>query len=531
MEYILSIEEMRRADSLAIEKLQIPSLILMENAGLKTAQCIAEKYAFNANKMVGIFCGKGNNGGDGFVIGRHLYRMGAKIFFWLAGKKTDLRGDAKINMKIAEKMGLTIYELEEWNPETDLAKYDLIIDSLLGTGLKGEPGGIYSKIIDAINNFNGTVVAVDTPSGLDCDSGKTLGVCVRANLTVTMGNIKTGMLFYPGRSLTGELFIADLNFTDMVLNQINPEKYIYCLNDYKNLLPIRPESAHKSSFGKILVLAGSTGLTGAARLSCQAALRSGAGMVILGCSESLNSVFELGLTEVMTLPLPDNSSGCLNETAFDALHESFEWSNVIALGPGLSTNSDTKKFVHRMLKEQSHRMVIDADGLNNLVDNTELLTNYGNDLVLTPHMGELSGLTGLTIPDIKDQSINIVQKFAKEWGVVLLLKGSPTLIGDPQGNVHINMSGNAGMATAGSGDVLTGLIAGLLGQGLSAKNATILAAFVHGLTGDRLEQQSGQRGMIAGDLVEQIPYTLDELAKVQSGASLNYYKNFAKRLF
>ncbi len=531
MEYILSIEEMRRADSLAIEKLKIPGLILMENAGLKTAQCISGKFNLAANRTVAIVCGKGNNGGDGFVIGRHLSRMGVKVTFWLAGKKQDLGGDAEINMKIADKMGLKIHELKEWDSATNFAESDLLIDALLGTGLKGETGGIYAKIIEGINNFTGTVIAVDTPSGLDCDTGNPLGVCVKADMTVTMGNIKTGMLFYPGRSFTGELFIADLNVTDRIFDQINPGKYIYCLADYANLLPFRPETAYKNSFGNVLVLAGSTGLTGAARLSCQAALRSGAGMVILGCPNSLNSVFEISLTEVMTRPLPDTTSGCLRETAFDALQDSLEWSSVIALGPGLSTNPETEKFVHRMLKEQSRRMVIDADGLNNLASNTGLLKNYSNDLVLTPHIGELSRLTGMKIPEIKDNSIKTVQKFAEEWGVVLLLKGSPTLIGDPEGNVYINLSGNAGMATAGSGDVLTGLIAGFLGQGLSSKNAAILAAFVHGLAGDRLEQQSGQRGMIAGDLVDQIPDTLDELAKVESGASLNYYKNFVKRLF
>ncbi len=528
MEYILSVEEMRRADAIAIEDLKIPGLILMENAGLKTAQCIAKKFYPIVNKTVGIFCGKGNNGGDGFVIGRHLSRMGASVTFWLTGKKHDLAGDAKVNMKIAEKMGLPISELCNWNSGNKLVEFDIVIDSLLGTGLKGEVSGIYCDIIESINNFSGNVVAVDTPSGLDCDTGKPLGICVNADMTVTMGNIKTGMLFYPGRNFIGELFVADLNVSDNVFVKINPAKYINHLLDYKKLLPIRPGDAYKNSFGKILVLAGSTGLTGAASLCCLAALRSGAGMVILGCPQSLNSVFENNLMEVMTNPLPDTDKGCLKESAFDDLKDSLEWSHVIALGPGLSTHPETKKFVHRLLKEQSHSMVIDADGLNNVADYTGLLTNYSSELVLTPHLGELSRLTGLKIQEIQQKSIPTVQKFAQEWGVVLLLKGGPTIIGDPEGNVHINLSGNAGMATAGSGDVLTGLIAGFLGQGLNAINAAVLAAFLHGLSGDRVQKQTGQRGIIASDLVDQIPKALDDL---DSGALLKYYEEFAQRLF
>jgi len=531
MEFILSVEEMRRADAIAIDDLSIPGLILMENAGLKTAQCIAQKYHPIAGQTVGIFCGKGNNGGDGFVIGRHLSRMGANVTFWLTGKKEDLRGDAQVNMAIVNKMELPIIELETWDSTNKLLEFDILIDSLLGTGLKGEVRGIYAGIIKSLNNFSGIVVAVDTPSGLDCDTGQSLGLCVNADLTVTMGNIKTGMLFYPGREYLGELYIADLNVPNSVFEKIDPQKYTLQLEYFSRLLPDRPPDAYKNTFGKILVLAGSTGLTGAASLCSLSALRSGAGMVILGCPKSLNPVFEEKLIEVMTDPLPETDIGSLDSSAFDSVQKSLDWSDVIALGPGLSTNPETKKFVYRVLKEQDRPMVIDADGLNNLVDNLDLIKQYKNDLVLTPHVGEMARLTGKKIKEIQKNSVEIVRECATKWNVILLLKGVPTLIGDPLGNIHFNLSGNAGMATAGSGDVLTGLIAGFLGQGLNGKDAAILGAFIHGLAGDRAKKLSGQRGMIAGDILDQIPETLAELEKKDYESLLNYYDDFGKRIF
>ena len=531
MEFILSVEEMRRADAVAIEKLKIPGIILMENAGLKTAQYIAERFAPLSRKKVGIFCGKGNNGGDGFVVGRHLHQMSAKVNFWLVGKKEDLHGDALINMRIADQMGLTIREIETWQSEVTSCGYDLLIDALLGTGLKGEVRGIYAEIIKSINQFPGNVAAVDTPSGLNCDSGKPLGDCVCADITVTMGNIKTGMLFYPGREYTGELAIADLSVPASVFRQIHSQKQLYSIDNYIALLPSRSADAYKNTFGKVLVLAGSTGLTGAASLCSQAALRSGAGMVILGCPDKLNSIFEEKLTEVMTDPLPCTDNGCLQASAFDAVAGSLAWSHVIALGPGLSTHPETRKFVHRVLREQSRPMVIDADGLNNLAEAAELLAEYKGELALTPHVGELSRLTGLKIAEIQESPVEIVKKYAQKWDAVLLLKGAPTIIGDREGNIYFNPSGNSGLATAGSGDVLTGLITGFLAQGLKAKNAALLGAFVHGLSGDHTAMAKGQRGLIAGDLLNHIPDVLVDLEARNYESIANYFLEYHLRLF
>jgi len=531
MEVILTVDEMRQADAIAIRELGIHGLILMENAGLKAAQVIQSVYGPVAGLRIGIFCGKGNNGGDGFVIGRHLSRMGADVTFWLTGKKQDVKGDAAVNLKIADQLGLPIFELEDWDATTGLLEYDLLVDALLGTGLKGEVKGIYAEIIRSLNRFDGPVVAVDTPSGLDCDRGEPLGLCVDADVTVTMGNVKQGMLFYPGRSFVGALYVADLGVPDHVFERIGSRKFLLDLDDYSTLLPARPPDAYKNTFGKVLVLAGSTGLTGAAAMASLSALRSGAGMVILGCPKSLNPIFEEKLTEVMTTPLPETDAGSISLDAYEALEGPFRWAHVLALGPGMSTHPDTKMFVQRVLAEQQKPMVIDADGLNNLADHTGLLARYPAELVLTPHAGELSRLTGLSTDEILENRIQVVREYAGKWGVVLLLKGAPTVIGTPEGDIFLNPSGNAGMATAGSGDVLTGLIAGFLAQGLAAKDAAVLGAFVHGLAGDLAAAELGQRGMTAGDIMDAVPQVLVDLEDPEAADVEDYWSPVAVRVY
>ncbi len=531
MEYILSVEEMHKTDQMAIETLGIPGLILMENAGLKAAQHIAQKFHPIVGKSIGIFCGKGNNGGDGFVIGRHLNIMGATTYFWLVGKKSEVTGDAKTNLDIVAKLGLPITELLSWDPNLNLQSYDILIDGLLGTGLKGDVRGIFLDIIEKINSHKGNVVAVDAPTGLDCDTGKILGRCVEANLTVTMGNVKTGMLLYPGKKYVGELTIADLNVPEFVLEKMGSQAFLPQISDYKKMLPDRPDNAYKNQFGKILVLAGSTGLSGAAMLCSNAALRSGTGMVMLGCPRSLNAIFETALQEVMTVPLQETDTGSISAIAYDELQEALKWSSVLAVGPGLSTHSETKAFVHRVLKEQSYPIVIDADGLNCIADDIILLRDYEDDMIITPHVGELARLCKISSEEILKNPVEIVREFAKKWQVVLLLKGAPTIIGDSNGKIFFNISGNSGMATAGAGDVLTGIIAGLLGQRLTTIDAAVLGAYLHGLAGDRAALQLGQRGMLAGDIVDNISQVLADLETPEVDLVSEYSQPKIERIY
>ena len=529
MEPLVSVQEMRAVDKLSVTALEIPAILLMENAGLKMAQTIRQKLNTVSGKLICIICGKGNNGGDGFVVGRHLSRMGARVEFFSTAAREDLKGEAAANRLIAEKLRLPIRDIrsaDELRPSHTPA---LIVDALLGTGIRGEVSGLYREIIEWINAQEVPVAAVDTPSGVNCDTGETAGAAVQADFTVTMGNIKTGQLFYPARSRQGALFVADLNTPPFILEKVNPRKYLVQPEDLAAFLPHRPADAYKNTFGKVLIIAGSTGLTGAAAMASLSALRSGAGMVVLGIPERFNPVFEEKITEVMTAPLPETESGSIHSRAIHEIDRWLKWSHVLALGPGLSTHPETQAFVRAFLQKVDKPIVIDADGINNLAGQFDLIKNYPADLVFTPHVGELSRLTGVSQKDILANRVEIVRKWAQKLHCVILLKGAPTVVADPDGNAYFNPSGNAGMATAGSGDVLTGLIAGFLAQGMTGMQAAVSGAFAHGMAGDLAAQKLGQRGMIAGDILNHVPEALS-LFEQNKTETLRHW-NFFERLF
>ncbi len=529
MEPIVSIQEMRAVDRLSIEEVRIPAILLMENAGLKTAQAIAREFAPIAGKKVCLICGKGNNGGDGFVVGRHLSRMGARVEFFSTARAEDLKGEAATNRQIAEKLGLPIHDISDIDQLVPSFRPDFIVDALLGTGIRGEVSGFYREIIEWINRQEIPVVAVDTPSGMNCETGAVAGAAVRAQLTVTMGNIKTGQLFFPARDYQGRFLVADLNAPDFILEKIQTGKFLLTPGDVAGFLPERPGDAYKNTFGKVLVVAGSTGLTGAAAMASLSALRSGAGMVVLGIPERFNSVLEEKVTEVMTAPLPETETGSLHSKAIETLDPWLNWSHVLALGPGLSTHPETRAFVHAFLRKADKPLVIDADGINNLAGEFDLIQNYPSDLVFTPHVGELSRLTGVSQKDILHNRVQITRESAQKLRAVVLLKGAPTLIASPEGTVYFNVTGNPGMATAGSGDVLTGLIAGFLAQGLSGLQAALTGAFVHGMAGDLAAETLGQRGIIAGDILNAVPEALRLLASAKSEDLARW--SFFERLF
>ncbi len=529
MEPIVSVQEMRAVDRLSIEELKIPALLLMENAGLKTAQAIARHFGPMAQKNVCIICGKGNNGGDGFVVGRHLSRMGARVEIFSTARAEDLKGEAAANRTIAESLGLPIHDISAIEQLVPSSPPDLLVDALLGTGIRGEVSGFYREIIEWLNRQKAPVAAVDTPSGLNCETGVVAGAAVRAELTVTMGNVKTGQLFFPAREHQGRLFVADLNATDPILRKTNTGKFLVTPEDVAGFLPKRPGDAYKNTFGKVLVVAGSTGLTGAATMASLSALRSGAGMVVLGIPERFNPVLEEKVTEVMTAPLPETEAGSLDLRAIDALDPWLKWSHVLALGPGLSTHPQTRAFVKAFLRKVDKPLVVDADGINNLTGEFELIQSYPSDLVFTPHVGELSRLVGVSQEEISNNRVAVARESAQKLKAILLLKGSPTLIASPDGTVYFNVTGNPGMATAGSGDVLTGLIAGFLAQGLSGLQAALAGAFVHGMAGDLAAEALGQRGMIAGDILNFVPAAL-RLFETSDEAALARW-NFFERLF
>lgn len=522
---VVTAQEMRNIDIQTIEETGIPGIVLMENAGMGIVHAVEEKRSdprlfprassFPCPFRVSIFAGRGNNGGDGVVIARHLFNRGYDVTIYLISEPDKLTGDALINLKIAQNIQIP---MEVMLSEDQLADYkhqivasDLLIDAIFGTGLKGAVIGFPASVIDFLNLSGVPIVAVDLPSGLEADTGRVEGACIRASLTVTMALPKRGLLLYPGANFVGELQVADIGVSHEVVESQDIRVDQPQASEIASLLPVRQRDAHKGDFGKALILAGSEGYTGAAALTSEAALRTGAGLVTLGIPYSLNAIMEVKLTEVMTRPLPETESLSLASVARDEIMELVGGLDAVALGPGLSRDPETVSLIQELCRGIHIPKVIDADGLNALAEDRDILKDLGSQAILTPHPGEMSRLMGCSISDIQSDRIGVAQRFAEENGVVLVLKGAPTVAADPQGMVYINSTGNSGLASGGTGDVLTGAIAGFLAQGLDAIDAAILGVYVHGLAGDLAAIAQGEAGMLAGDVLRHLPVAIQRL--------------------
>ncbi|MCD6363782.1 MAG: NAD(P)H-hydrate dehydratase [Synergistetes bacterium] len=511
---LLTAEEMREIDRFAIEELKIPGIILMENAGLRTLIGMQKVVQDILHRKVLIVAGKGNNGGDGFVIARHIFNQGGSVKIALCASFSEVKGDARINLEIAQNMGIEIIEVSKKEDLNALLREsDLIVDALLGTGIKGAVKGFFAEIIEEINSSGRPVVAVDLPSGLEASTGKVHGPCVKANWTFTMCLPKIGLWLYPGAYYAGKIFVVDISVPPWVWEEhFDVKRELLTIPDIERKLPLhRDPQSHKGDFGRVLVIAGSRGFTGASALASMAALRIGAGLVYLAVPESLNDIMEVKLTEVITIPVSD-SGGAFDIRSLLELREHLERSDVIVLGPGIGTSPPTKTFVWKLLEEAKKPMVIDADGLNCLVGHLDLLRNYASNLVITPHPGEMARLIGVKSYQVQEDRIGIAERFAQEYGTTVVLKGARTIIASPDGRTFINPTGNPGMATGGTGDVLTGMIGGLIAQGLDPVDASCVAAFIHGLSGDIASMKKGEIPLVASDLLEAIPNALREVS-------------------
>jgi NAD(P)H-hydrate epimerase len=521
---VVTAELMQHLDRRAIEEAGIPGIVLMENAGRGIAAEILRSYPDIITGTVAIVAGKGNNGGDGFVIARYLMNRGVGVKVFLVAAREQLKGDAKANLDIVTKMKTSLAEittLETWREKSrELEGYSLIVDALFGTGLKSEVTGLIREVISDLNRLNAPKVAVDLPSGLEANTGEVLGICVRADLTVTCGLPKWGLLIYPGTTYTGRLKIVDIAIPSSFLEEKMISDRVITVDDLRTSFKGRDPNAHKGDFGHVLVIGGSSGKTGAAALSCQAAVRTGAGLVTLGIPASLNDIMEEKLTEVMTEPLDEEEPGFLGRKSFTRIQELMKGKAVVALGPGIGTREETVDLVHALLKESSIPLVVDADGINALSSNPALLKGIPVPLVLTPHPGEMARLVGTTSKEIQRDRITVARTFAARYGCYLVLKGARSLVADPDGSICVNLSGNAGMASGGMGDVLTGMVAGFIAQGYDVALATKLAVFLHGMSGDVLAAEQGPVGFIADDLIGEIPRLIKVLLTGQLPDSL-----------
>ncbi|MFC1725326.1 NAD(P)H-hydrate dehydratase [candidate division KSB1 bacterium] len=512
MKNVVTSAEMRSIDKSTIEGLGIPGPVLMERAGIAVTNTVLKFLEVYGGNRVAIFCGKGNNGGDGFVAARELFRNNVNIEVFLFASKDEIKGDARLNLDIYEKLGLEINYITDPDELKDMKiKSDIVVDALLGTGVKGKVEGILGRAIQFINDSYKPVIAVDIPSGLNADTGTFEGDCIKAEVTITMGLVKRGLILPPGKECSGEIFVADIGFPDSVIEEKNITVKILEEDDIVKYIPPRHLDVHKGDFGKIFVLAGSAGYTGAAYMACESMMKTGAGLVVLGIPESLNTIMETKLTETMTVPLPETAEKSLSLKGLEQILSRIEWADIFVLGPGISRNKETQKLILEIFKNIEKPTIIDADGLYPFKDNLDLLKNFKSELLITPHEGEFSRLFGLESEMIYHDRIEILREKRKYLNCTILLKGTTTITAVPGNEAIVNLTGNPGMASGGTGDVLTGIIAGLAAQNVSFPRSAAVGAFIHGFTGDLGAEELGELPLNATDLISYIPQILQKL--------------------
>lgn len=514
---VLTAAAMQELDRRTIAEIGLPGMVLMENAGRGAAEAIQARFAALLPGPVLVLCGRGNNGGDGLVIARHLRDAGWQVTTVLLAERSALSGDAAAMLEIFEASGgVVTVAPEEGSLLAALGPADgcrLYVDALLGTGCARAPAGHLATAIDWLNRQAAPVVAVDLPSGVDASTGRVPGGAVRAALTVTFALPKIGLYSYPGAGYAGEVVTVPIGMPRCITVAAPDDCLLIDAGEARALLPPRPADGHKGTFGHLLVVAGSLGKSGAAVMTATAGLRAGAGLVTLACPADLQAVAAAHLVEVMTAPLTA-VDGVISLQAMSELLEVSAGKQAVALGPGLGTTEEAGATVRRFLKESPLPVVVDADGLSALVGHLQVLAQRRDrPTVLTPHPGEMARLCGQPVATIQADRFALAREFASTYGVVVVLKGARTVTACPDGRVYLNASGHAGMASGGMGDVLTGLIGGLLAQGLAAGAAAALGVYLHGLAGDRLRLQYGDAGLLATDLLRELPAARQSLTK------------------
>jgi ADP-dependent NAD(P)H-hydrate dehydratase / NAD(P)H-hydrate epimerase len=504
-------EEMRRADRAMTERFGVPSLLLMENAGRGAADAIERHLGPVRGQRVLVVTGKGNNGGDGFVVARHLAGRGARVSVVLVGRADDVRGDALVNLEAVRRAGLPVAEAAEPPGRAALgralAEADLVVDALLGTGVTGPATGAIAEAIEAVSAAGRPVCALDLPSGASADRGGLLGPTVRARLTVTFGLLKPALVLHPAAAYAGQVELVDLGVPRSWLEE-GLTAGVLEASDVAALLPARPVDAHKGDHGHLLVVAGSLGKTGAAVLAALGALRGGVGLVTCALPASQQPVVAAHLAETMTEPLPETEAQTLSATAVDRVLELSARTDAVAIGPGVGLLLETQAAVRDLVLAVERPMVVDADALTAFAGQPERLRQARGPRLLTPHPGEAGRLLGRSAADIQADRLASARALAEVSGAWVLLKGAGTLVASPRPSgvgVVVNSTGNPGMATGGMGDVLTGLVGSLLGQGLAPEAALRVGGYLHGVAGDLVAAERGDAGLLASEVAHALP--------------------------
>ena len=509
---VLSVAQMRNVDERAIGGNFTIGYSYMLKAGMGLFRAAKEQIPDTSTGEIAIICGKGNNGGDGYVAGRMLLDAGYKIMCFSLVDIDELRGESKLAFDeyCAQKGNVLV--LNDVDDLQNLSRFKLIIDAMLGTGLRGDPRGFCAAVIEMVNNSGVPVLAVDTPSGLNNDTGIPGSPCIRAHVTVTMGFPKLGLFFYPGKALTGRLIIQDLGYPDDIIAEEKPGVFLPEISDLERFVPPRYPDGSKIEHGLAFLICGSRGMTGSATLVSQAALRTGCGMTHLAAPESIIPILSIKTTETVLHPLEETESGTLSFGACDQIKELARCKDALCIGPGISHETQTSLLAREIVKTLSIPMVLDADGINAFKDTVRELVGHAGELVITPHRGEWQRLFG-ELPAEPAKRIESVAEKARDYNMVILLKGNPTIIAEPSGNAFILPFGNSALSSAGTGDVLSGIIVSLLAQGAPVLAASILGGFIQQEAGTIASRKFGEHSVIASDVVDTIYRVITLLQK------------------
>jgi NAD(P)H-hydrate epimerase len=502
---VLNTQQMREADRRTIDEIGIPSVVLMENAGRQAVAAMEAAFEGLSDSRVGVLCGRGNNGGDGFVVARTLVQRGVETIVFLLGSVSEVRGDARTNLEVLGRLGLTVVEItdaQEWELHfTEVAECDLIVDALLGTGFHGQLTGLLETVVADVNDLSIPVIAIDLPTGLSADTHETDGQAIVASMTVTLAAPKIPLVLPPADRHAGDLVIADIGIPLPLLDEVEgPYVELLTRERMRELVAVRAAESHKGDFGRVLIVAGSSGKTGAAHLAALGALRSGAGLVTVATPKSCVGVIASMQPEYMTVGLDETPEGTIDFAALDRVLEIK--TDVIAVGPGIGTAPSTAAFVQGLVERTGVPLVLDADALNAFSgDPDRLVARDGVEMIVTPHPGEMARLVNKTVEEVQRDRLDIARDFAASHRLHVVLKGHRTIVAGPENRAFINLTGNAGMATGGTGDVLTGMVAAWFAQLLDPEAACKIAVYLHGTAGDLAEGEEGEVSLIATDLV------------------------------
>lgn len=516
---VARVREMRNLDRRAVEEFGIPEELLMENAGQAVHSVISRELGIKGNRFA-VFCGGGNNGGDGLVVARKIHSDGGSVRVFLLDEPSKFKEAARKNFEIALKMSISISKVDSLaSILPEVRACDAVVDAIFGIGLVREVSGIYRDVIEAINESRKVVFSVDIPSGINGDTGEILGVAVKANYTVTFGLPKLGNLLYPGYDHCGKLYVSHISFPPQLYNS---DAIKVAINSPVEI-PERAKDAHKGSYGRALFIAGSANYLGAPYFSALSFLKAGGGLSYLATPKSISPFLASKGSEIVFLPQKETSSGSIALESKDDLLELSQRADIVILGPGLSLNEETQRLVRELVSKIDKPLLVDGDGITAISEDLSIVRSRRAPTILTPHLGEMSRIVKMQISDINRNKVDVLQETTRSLNAIVVLKGAHTLVGYPDQTVFINLSGNSGMATAGSGDVLTGTIAAMYGLGLSLGDAVRVGVFVHGISGDLAARDKGEDGITAQDILDYLPKAVKHYRNNFAQISENLY--------